>query len=80
MRLRAETRRHLIVASTFAVIVGIGIALGYWQESRDWESPLRACTRKCAAVYRSGRLVYEGPDTPQTAYKEAHSVCKCEQP
>ncbi len=77
MRLSADTRRHLVVASVFATLVGIGFAGTHWLETRDVTTPLQDCIRRCANVYRDGRLVYDGPVGVRSDYREAHSVCEC---
>ena len=77
MGLSADTRRHLIVAAVFTVTVGIGFAGATWLDSRDVPTPLQDCVTKCASLHRDGQLVYDGPDTPKSAYKQANRVCRC---
>jgi hypothetical protein len=77
MQRAIDIRRHAIVAATFAVIVGIGYAGANWLGSRDVPDPLQDCIKKCANVYRDGRLVYDGPVGAKSSYRNAHSVCEC---
>jgi hypothetical protein len=75
VRLRVDTRRHLIVTGVFTAIIGLSVACGWWRSSRP--TPLQDCIRRCADVHREGRLVYDGPDTPNSAYKALYGVCRC---
>ena len=77
MRFSRDTRRSLIVAATFAATVGVGFAGTSWLDSRDVPTPLQECVKKCANVYRDGRLVYDGPVGAKSSYRDAHSVCEC---
>jgi hypothetical protein len=78
MRPGADVRRHLIVTGVFIAIMGLAVAYGWWKSSRP--TPLQDCVSRCAAVHREGRLVYDGPDTPKSGYKDVNSVCRCEPP
>ena len=69
----AKVRRHMIVASGFATILGAGTAFQYWRAALP--TPLQACIERCANGGRQGRLVYRGPDSPKIA--DADRVCEC---
>jgi hypothetical protein len=45
---------------------------------RQAPSPQQACNEKCGSMGKQGRLIYDGPATPKSLYKELHGSCLCE--
>ena len=63
-----------VIAGSSVFIGGIALVSNFL---RNVPSPYEACTRKCAAQSKSGQLIYRGPATPKSAYKDAFSECEC---
>jgi hypothetical protein len=70
------TRSALVTAMAFAVVIAVSLLVVRLTSGRP--SPQQACSQKCSALNKQGRLVYKGPDTPREFYKQAHSVCECQ--
>ena len=76
MKLPKEAKRASIVAAGFALFMGTILLVAYL--IGDAPSPYDACIHKCAALQKSGQLVYEGPWTSKQLAREANSACKCQ--
>ena len=76
MKLPKEAKRASIVVAGFALFMGTILLVSYL--IRDAPSPYDVCIHKCAALNKSGQLVYEGPWTSKQRAREADSVCKCQ--
>ena len=76
MKMNPGVRRTAIVAMIFVVFIGVSLLVARFTGDRP--SPEQACTQKCASLNKQGHLVYRGPDTPKSFYKEANSVCECQ--
>jgi len=70
-----EVRRRLAVAIGFAAVVAVSVLVSCFTGNRP--PPQQICTQKCAALNKSGELVYSGPATSKDFYKQANSVCEC---
>jgi len=76
MKLSKEAKRAATIATRFALLMGAILLVAYLL--RDISSPHDACVRKCAALNKSGQLVYQGPWTSKPIAREASSVCECQ--
>lgn len=74
--LKLVRSRTVIVAIGFCAFMGVSLAAALLLGRSP--SPQKACTEKCAALGKQGNLRYNGPATPKSTYKEAHSECQCE--
>lgn len=74
-KISKEVQRGLAVAIGFAAVVGVSVLVSRFTGNQP--SPQQACTQKCAALNKSGELVYAGPATSKDFYKQANSVCEC---
>jgi hypothetical protein len=72
---RSPFSRGMAVALGFSVFVGISLVAALVLGRSP--SPQKACTERCAAIGKQGNLHYNGPATPKSTYKEAHSECQC---
>ena len=69
-------RRNVVVALGFAAIIALSFLVAYIAGSHS--SPQQACQKQCSSVGKQGHLVYTGPATPKSSYKEAQSECRCQ--
>ena len=76
MKLPKEAKRASIIAGGFALFMGAILLVAYLL--RDAPSPYDACVHKCAALNKSGQLVYQGQWTSKPIAREANSVCECQ--
>jgi hypothetical protein len=76
MRLSNETKRISSLAAGFSLFM-VGILLVAYL-LRNLPSPYEACTKRCAAMHKSGQLIYRGPWTSKSHVREADSVCECQ--
>ena len=66
----------LQVLAGFALFIAAVMLISHLM--RQTPPPQQACTEKCGSMGKQGRLVYDGPATPKSLYKELHGSCLCE--
>ncbi len=68
-------RQRWAVALGFSAFIVIGTVFSHWRSGLPTVAD--ECVTKCATHAKTGTMVYRGPDTSKTQYKDTHSDCEC---
>jgi hypothetical protein len=65
--------RYIAIGTLLAVLFGGAFLI----MRGGGQSPEQVCQQRCAAVHKSGALVYRGPATPKPKIYQMDRDCEC---